>query len=137
MLFVGFGHCRVQSGHDDFAVGDLDQRPFRADTEADCGVGAVEPPEQGVEAFPFRPVRRLGFPLECLLTQEVGLAEQPVDVVVAGNEHEPVPVEFQAFRQRDEEVVHLVEFAIVAGFGQVAGEHDEVRSQALGVGAAS
>ncbi len=137
MLFVGFGHRRVQSGHDNLAVGDFEHRPFRADLEADRGVDAVEPPQQRVEAFPFRPVRRLGFPLEGLLTQEVGLAEQPVDVVVAGDEHEPVPVEFQALRQRDEEVVHLVELALVAGFGQVAGEHDEVRSQALGVGAAS
>ncbi len=134
---VRFGHRRVQSSHDDFAVGDLDQRPFGADTEADRGVDTVEPPQQGVEAFPLRPVRRLGIPLEGLLTQEVGLAEQPVDVVVARDDHEPVPVEFQALRQCDEEVVHLVELALVAGLGQVTGDHDEVGPQALGFGAAS
>ncbi len=67
---------------------------------------------------------------------EVGLAEQPVGVVVAGNDHEPVPVEFQALRQRDEEVVRLVELALVASLGQVAGDHDEVRPQAVDLGAA-
>ncbi len=137
VLLVRFGHRRVQPGHDDFAVGDLDQRPFRADTEADRGVDTIEPPQQGVEAFPLRPVRRLGIPLEGLLTQKVGLAEQPVDVVVARDDHEPVPVEFQAFRQCDEEVVYLVELVLVAGLGQVTGDHDEVRSQPLGVGSAS
>ncbi len=54
--------------------------------------------------------------------------------MVAGNEHEPVPVEFQALRQRDEEVVRLVEFDFRAGLGQVAGDHDEVWSQAIGAG---
>ncbi len=69
-----------------------------------------------------------------LLLNEVGLAEQPVDVVVAGDDHEPVPVEFQALRQRDEKVVRLVELALVAGLGQVAGDHDEVRPQAVDLG---
>ncbi len=137
MLFVGFGHRRVQSSHHDFAVGDLDHRPFGADIEADRGVDTVEPPQQGVEKFPLRPVRRFRPPLVRQLMNEVGLAEQPVDVVVAGDDHEPVPVEFQALCQCDEEVVDLVEFVLVAGFGQVTGEYDEVRPQAVGAGSAS
>ncbi len=60
VLLVGFGHRRVQPGHDDFVAGDLDQRPFLADGEPDRGIGAVEPPQQGVEKFPLRPVRREG-----------------------------------------------------------------------------
>ncbi len=127
MLFVGFGHRRVQPGHDDFVVGDLDQGPFRADGEADHGIGAVEPPEQGVEEAPLRPVRREGSLVGRFALQKIGLAEQPVDVMVAGNEHEPVPVEFQALRQRDEEIVCLVEFDFRAGLGQVARDHNEVR----------
>ncbi len=55
--------------------------------------------------------------------------------MVAGDDHEPVSVEFQALRQRDEEIVRLVELAPRATLGQVAGDHDEVRSQAVGVGA--
>ncbi len=55
--------------------------------------------------------------------------------MVAGDDHEPVPVEFQALRQCDKEVVHLVELALVAGLGQVTGDHDEVWPQAVGAGA--
>ncbi len=66
--------------------------------------------------------------------QKVGLAEQPVDIVVARNDHDLVPVEAEVFRQRDEEVVHLVELALVTGLGQVAGDHDEVRPQAVDLG---
>ncbi len=66
--------------------------------------------------------------------QKVGLAEQPVDVVVARNNHDLVPLEAEVLRQRDEKVVRLVELALVAGLGQVAGDHDEVRPQAVDLG---
>ncbi len=137
VLLVRLGHGGVQSGHDDFAVGDLDQRPFRADSEANHGIGAVEPPEQGVEEVPLRPVRWEGSLVGRFALQKVGVAKLAVDVVVAGYDRELVPVEFQALRQRDEEVVRLVELALRAALGQVAGDHDEIRSQAVDVGTVS
>ncbi len=74
VFLVGLGHGGVQPGHDDFAVGDLDQRPFGADSEADHGIGAVEPPEQGVEEVPLRPVRREGSLVGRFALQKVGVA---------------------------------------------------------------
>ena len=98
-VLVALGHGRVQAGHDQLQIGNLEQGPrlswheLRTDIafQAGCVVRRVEPVKHIRVVLPFRPVRRLRLSFVAFLGGEVRRAHRPVDVMVSRDHRHPVP----------------------------------------------
>jgi len=129
----GAPHRRVQARDHDLERRDLEQRPrleLRESIALDVAI-AIEPMDQPDERLPLRPVRWPRSLALALASIEVRLAQLAVDVVIAGDDQEPIRIELQVPQQPFAELRRPLELGPHPPLRQVSGQRHQVRCEAV------
>jgi hypothetical protein len=125
-LAVAVGHPGVQPGHHHGQVLHLEQCPWLVRRERDAAGVRVEVAERVRVMLPLRPVRRGGLTARALFLQEVGLAGQPVHVMVARHDRYVLSRYLRLLGQRPDERGGLRELHRQRVLGEVPCHEEQV-----------
>lgn len=131
LVAVALDHRRVETSQDDSELFNRVKRPRFFLGEADARDVAIEDGEHVRIGLPLPPVRRLRRRFETFAFLEIGLAERPADVVVAGDDGDPIAWQAEAALQTLKEDEGVLELLRTPPFGKVTGHRHDLGTQVM------